>query len=814
MVEESVSRASRGRDRERELRSRLGIPEDARRVIVFAESSHWDPNWIRTSEEYFLKWVRPNLDSALDELAREPRRIYGVECIFFLRMYWDRSPERRDEIRDLVNEGRLRLTSSGVTTADTMLPRTESLLRDFLIGQEWLRKNGMNQEPSVAYFPDSFGHAPTLPSLLKAASFDQAVVTRIDGMFFPGDEYALKRRFPRAESSAERLWKQERSLDFVWRDVNGSEVLCHWNAFTYGQGDLLAHHGIIRVYNLPFAFEDRSERNVARRIRQYAAQLGPISRTPYLLCPIGMDFVRPIRGLVSLLDRYNAKHASETGIWAVNAGPDDYLNLVDAHRADLPVLEFDPNPYWTGFYTSRPALKRRCHELVDLLSLAEKGSLLPENQSVGQEAEASLDEAWWDAVVSNHHDFITGTAPDRVVLKEQLPWLERSTAQVNRALVDLVRSVSKPKVPVAARRLPEWERKGERLSVKADHFGIEFSERAGGAIVRAWHPESGASLLTGFSNDLVVHRDTGGLWRMGHEYFGGKLRETERGSQQRARLEVRETEEGLEIASLVSCGGERIRRLAWIRADSPLIWFRVEGCAPERHTITVRFETGVAAKRLSMDAVGGVVERPLKRIYEPTFWPLRRFVHWSDDERGIAFLQRDPGALTCQESGGFEAIAIRNATRERAFGLLPLPGMVASGREWTPHAFDYAISFTDAGDWRENAIAELANSMADSPWEDSAWESLRDATMDAVEVVPAEVEVSALKRASRGSGVILRLISMRPITEAVEVGFRDLSPKAAQLCDARERDLEPLEIRDGKLRLEMPGTIATIRLIL
>lgn len=35
-----------------ETRRRLGIPDDARRVLVFTESSHWDPDWMLTSEQY------------------------------------------------------------------------------------------------------------------------------------------------------------------------------------------------------------------------------------------------------------------------------------------------------------------------------------------------------------------------------------------------------------------------------------------------------------------------------------------------------------------------------------------------------------------------------------------------------------------------------------------------------------------------------------------------------------------------------------------------------------------------------------------
>ncbi|MGD8599638.1 MAG: hypothetical protein PVJ26_21675, partial [Anaerolineae bacterium] len=104
---------------EKALRASLGIPADAQRVIVFAESSHWDPNWLYTSDEYYDRFVQKQMDEAIDGLLREVRRIYSLECMFFLRMYWEKNPQQHATIRGLVNEGRLRLTSSGVTTADT-----------------------------------------------------------------------------------------------------------------------------------------------------------------------------------------------------------------------------------------------------------------------------------------------------------------------------------------------------------------------------------------------------------------------------------------------------------------------------------------------------------------------------------------------------------------------------------------------------------------------------------------------------------------------------------------------------------------------
>ena len=104
------------------LHTQLGIPKDARQVLVFAESSHWDPNWLKTSQDYFQSFVHPNLLQAVAELELEPRRIYSVECMFFLRLFWEAHPELQDTLRDWLNHGRIRLTSSGVTTADTLIP--------------------------------------------------------------------------------------------------------------------------------------------------------------------------------------------------------------------------------------------------------------------------------------------------------------------------------------------------------------------------------------------------------------------------------------------------------------------------------------------------------------------------------------------------------------------------------------------------------------------------------------------------------------------------------------------------------------------
>lgn len=798
-----------------DLRKSLGIPTDAKKVLIFAESSHWDPNWLYTSQEYFDRFVQKQLDQAILGLDREPRRIYSVECMFFLRMYWDRNPQQRERIRTYVNNRRLRLTSTGVTTADTLLPSTEAILRDFLLGQEWLRQNGMNQETRLAYFSDSFGSTPALPSLLKAAGFEQTGITRIGGMYFPGFERNSAKKYPRPNSSAERLLKEERTLDFIWRDHSGAQVLCHWNAYSYGQGDLLAYRGFSRNYVFPIAIHDPSERNVARRVRQYAKQLEPYSLTPYLFCPIGFDFVPPIPDLVALLDRYNEKRYPTTGIWVLNAGFDDYLNLVNFHRHLLPVLEFDPNPYWTGFYSTRPALTKRCYDLVDSLLLAEKLSYLPKNCEAAKKLSEDLEHAWWTAAVANHHDFITGTSPDRVVYGEQVPWLDEAISITFNQLEQLVPAGSVRPTITEGEGLPIWSEEPGRVRVETPYYTVVLDKEAGGSIILAEDPNSGVPFLNGISNDLINYKDSGGLWRMGYEFPGGIWRKRDQASNYQVDFEIVPRYGGLEISWVNVLGGSEILRSMWFHKDSPIIYFRLYGRAPKRHSVTVSFPTGLTAEKFLMDMPGGVASRACERIYSPTFWPFQHFLHIRDQDtgRGLALYQNLPGAASFATDGTLQVVALRNAPRERAYHILPVSGNPAKGYERDDFAFVYAIEFTPGGDWRENKLAEKAFDVTLDPWANPRLTHLRQLAEAEIQLDKTDVWVVANKAASRGQGHIVRLYTLAGLQQTVTLSSSQREIHDAYLCDALERDVMQLDVCEGKVQVPMEGTISTVRLI-
>jgi hypothetical protein len=800
--------------REKDLRDRLGIPADARKVLVFSESSHWDPNWLFTSTEYYRLRIRKVLDEAVRECEAEPRRIFGIECIFFLKMYWEKSPDRRSSVRALINEGRFRLTGSGMTTPDTCVPGVEAIIRDYLLGQEWLRENGMTQEPRLAYLPDNFGVVPTLPTILTAAGFTQTALSRIDGAFYPGTDYASASTFPRPGSSARLLREELKTNDFVWRGPDGSSVLCHWNPYTYGQGDTLAAAAPMRMMGVTFGLPARSIKRVAGKIASYVEQLAPLARTPYMLCPMGMDFNGPLPGLVSILDRYNREVYPRSGVYVLNAGMDDYLDLVSCHVEKLPDLPMDFNPYWTGFYSARPEVKHRCRKIADDLLVTEAGLSLAEKEGAASRLLGDLAPAWETAVVANHHDFITGTSPDRVWKKEQRPWLVTAQRTVDRVREDAAALVPKPAAAPPVATPPSFTASGGELTVETVHYRVTLSERFGGCIVSWRDPETGEELLSGPSGDALLYKDSGGLWRMGHEFAGGSFKIAGRVSDRPATLAVETRNGSLCVTTASTLGKKKITRELWFRSDSPFVRMRLRGSAGRWKTITCRFSSRLKPEGISMDVQGGVVIRPLTKIYDPTYWAAVHFAHVVDPStgHGLALFMGGPASVSATADGALECVAIRNAPMERAFGVVPIPtAFPAYGADCAEHAFECIVGFTRRGDWKENKLHAVAENIFSGLAGGERPPSLSDVAGAGIKLGSKDVVVLALKRAHRGEGLIVRLQSFGP--DRVDLALVGRQVKRAFLADARERDIREVEVKSSTARVPLERGIVTVRLL-
>ena len=411
---------------EDELRAALGIPREAARVLVLGQSSHLDIDWRRTFDEYYAELVEGVLLDAEALLDRDRDAFYAVAEMAFLEAHVDRHGAAG--WRRHASTGRARIVGGGMTTPDTLLPTDEALIRDYLLGAAFAEE-ALGARARAAWLPDSFGHSPTVPDLLAASGFTSVGFGRADGARHTYEVVIgeLEPILPGVETTASYL-RELGTADFVWRGPGGGEVLAHYMPIReYCQGDTIDLDGFA-LGGLRLGVDHEGDREfVLRRLAEYVADLTPYQRTPYQFVPVGCDFQRPRPRLTEYARWWNQARYAETGVWVVAATFEDFARLVAFHRDVLPALERDVNPVWTGFYASRPRVKRLAR------AAAETSAAVEPFLSLIEAPAGPLADAWRTIALANHHDWITGTAEDVVVADEQVPALERALADAEAA---------------------------------------------------------------------------------------------------------------------------------------------------------------------------------------------------------------------------------------------------------------------------------------------------------------------------------------------------------------------------------------------
>jgi hypothetical protein len=241
---------------------------------------------------------------------------------------------------------------------------------------------------------------------------------------------------------------------------------------------------------------------------------------------------------------------------------------------------------------------------------------------------------------------------------------------------------------------------------------------------------------------------------------------------------------------------------------------RLSGTANRNHSVTCLFPTVLTADSLTMDVPGGVTRRPAHKLYDPTFWPARSFVHVHEEPsgRGIAFFLGGPASAGLHGRGAVEFFALRHATRERAFGFVPILAHPAAGTDPDEHNFDYSLAATTAGDYHHNRLPQGVRRALRRVVDTATDEALDRLANSAVELDHDDAMLLALKRADRGGGWIARITRVGEQYLVTRLRMPGRVIRAATLCDARERDREAIRVEDGAAVVPLAHHLTSVRL--
>ncbi|TMW56914.1 hypothetical protein Poli38472_002839 [Pythium oligandrum] len=365
--------------------------------------SHDDPGWIITVDQYYYERVQFILDTSIDELLKNPdRKFMFVEQSFFQRWWNEQDSKMKETVKQLVKEGRLDLSvNGGWVMHDEAAPHYIAMIDQTAYGHQLL-KDEFNVTPRIGWQIDPFGHSSTQGSLLSAGvGFDALYFARMDYQDY-GKRFANK--------DLEFIWRPSKSRGKAMQtftgqmiDHYGSPGHFHYNSDTPVQDDPTMH-----------------DYNVCDQVNWFvdtSLMRGAHTKGNHIFIPMGDDFAyQNARKWFKSIDKLIHYVNQDDRVNVLYSNLSYYTDLKLAEDLTWSVKTDDLFPYasqdheyWSGYFTSRPTLKKISRVANSLLQqLRQLDAVYQSHHSV------ELDKLQRSLGLVQHHDGISGTEKQRV----------------------------------------------------------------------------------------------------------------------------------------------------------------------------------------------------------------------------------------------------------------------------------------------------------------------------------------------------------------------------------------------------------------
>ncbi|KAJ4813897.1 Alpha-mannosidase [Rhynchospora pubera] len=423
--------------------------------VFVVPHSHNDPGWKFTFEEYYQRQSTHILDAIVDSLSKDSRRKFIWEEMSYLQRWWrDASDHRKDTFAKLVKDGQLEIVGGGWVMNDEANSHYFAIIEQMMEGNTWLNET-LGFIPKNSWAIDPFGYSATMAYLLRRMGFQNMLIQRT--------HYELKKELA-LNQNLEYVWRQS------WDKAQTTDIFVHMMPFysydiphTCGpepavccQFDFARTRGFGYEY-CPWHIDpvETTQSNVKERafllLDQYKKK-STLYRSNTLLVPLGDDFryvsvdeaeiqfrnyqmlfdyinSHPhfnaevqfgtledyFQTLRSEVERVNYTRSGELGSAEISGFPSlsgDFFTYADRNQ-----------DYWSGYYVSRPFFKAVDRILEQTLRAAEMISALVLGycqrnpcSKLSVNFAHKLTAARRNLALFQHHDGVTGTAKDHVVV--------------------------------------------------------------------------------------------------------------------------------------------------------------------------------------------------------------------------------------------------------------------------------------------------------------------------------------------------------------------------------------------------------------
>ncbi|XP_052215803.1 alpha-mannosidase 2x-like [Dreissena polymorpha] len=361
-----------------------------------------------------------------------------AETVFLARWFRDLNDETKENVRALIKRGQLEIVLGGWVMPDEASTHYITVVDQLIEGHQWLDEH-LSVKPTTAWVNDPFGYSTTMPYLWKLSGMDNLLILRIN--------QNLKAKL-----------MSKNSLEFFWRPYwkhlrNDSDVLTSLMPFTnYWIDDVCGPNQIIcSIFNyLHIGEKGRNAVQVTEENVHILAELlyrqlrvtGELYQFNNLYIGLGEDFSytraqewdNTYLNFEKILTYINNK--SEWNMRIKFGTMSEYFanirqqaklltSIGETTRnaaSTFPVLSGDFFPYternqefWTGYFTTRPLLKKFSRDIETLIRGADIFNVMAHSMfkhywvryAAMTAVAAELTAARRDLAMFMHHDGIT-----------------------------------------------------------------------------------------------------------------------------------------------------------------------------------------------------------------------------------------------------------------------------------------------------------------------------------------------------------------------------------------------------------------------
>jgi len=332
-------------------------------TCYFLGHSHIDAAWLWTFNET-IEVFHKTCETILKLMDKYPDFRYSQSSAQYYKWLEEKHPETFEKVKQKVEEGRWELVGGTWVESDGNMPSGESLVRQFLYGKRYFKEK-FNVDVKIAWMPDSFGYAWTLPQIMKKSGMEFFLTQKMgwnDAILFP---YYV----------------------FRWASPDGSSIFSHQTVGTYSEE--VTEADMLRQMKLLKRCQQLDDLLVLFGIGDHG---GGVSED---MIQRALEFVqgkKPIKGIFSTAGEYFDILRQKID-WETMPRIDDELYF----------------QYHRGTYTTQARVKKNNRIAERLLEMAEKFSTLARKHGYEYPSK-ELKEAWEKLLLNQFHDVLPGSS--------------------------------------------------------------------------------------------------------------------------------------------------------------------------------------------------------------------------------------------------------------------------------------------------------------------------------------------------------------------------------------------------------------------